>query len=118
MHERSIHQGQLLNWLANSPINDPMIAGQGSTLLLGSLTCAPRGAEPRRLLLAALEQYIDQHVSPLQEAGLARLAGFSVAFLAEIGRTPMEHGRQRRLQLAEYLLRSSELQPLNGARLA
>jgi AraC-like DNA-binding protein len=47
-------------------------------------------------------------------ADLARLAGLSVArlharFLAETGRTPMEHVRQRRLQLAEHLLRSSDL---------
>lgn len=108
-------QGQLLNWLANSPINDPVIAGQGAALLLGSLACAAPEAESRRLPLAALDQYIDQHAAhPLQVADLACLAGLSVArlharFLAETGRTPMEHVRQRRLQLAEHLLRSSDL---------
>jgi len=67
------------------------------------------------LPLAALDHYIDQHAAhPLQVADLARLAGLSVArlharFQAETGRTPMEHIRQRRLQLAEQLLRGSDL---------
>jgi len=67
------------------------------------------------LPLAALDHYIDQHAAhPLQVADLARLAGLSVArlharFLVETGRTPMEHIRQRRLQLAEQLLRDSDL---------
>lgn len=108
-------QGQLLNWLASSPINDPVIAGQGAALLLGSLACSRRQAEISGLPMAALDRYIDQHAAhPLQVADLARLAGLSVTrfharFLAETGCTPMEHIRQRRLQLAEQMLRGSDL---------
>jgi AraC-like DNA-binding protein len=108
-------QGQLLNWLASSPINDAVIAGQGAALLLGSLACNRQRSEPPGLPMAALDHYIEQHAAhPLQVADLARLAGLSVArlharFLAETGRTPMEHIRQRRLHMAEHLLRSSDL---------
>ncbi|MDH1281341.1 AraC family transcriptional regulator [Pseudomonas chengduensis] len=108
-------QGQLLNWLASSPINDPIIASQGAALLLGSLACSRQLAETPGLPMAALDRYIEQHAAhPLQVADLARLAGLSVArfharFLAETGRTPMEHIRQRRLHLAEQLLRGSDL---------
>ena len=71
--------------------------------------------QPGGLPLAALDSYIEQHAArPLQVADLARLAGLSVPrfharFLAETGRTPMEHIRQRRLQLAEQMLLSSDL---------
>ncbi|MGG2397431.1 helix-turn-helix domain-containing protein [Pseudomonas sp. SH1-B] len=108
-------QGQLLNWLANGPINDAVIAGQGAALLLGSLACRQPDAEQTRLPLAALERYIEQHLAhPLQVADLARLADLSVArlharFLAETGHTPMEHVRLLRLKRAEQLLRDSEL---------
>lgn len=108
-------QGQLLNWLANGPINDAVIAGQGAALLLGSLACQQPAGEAARLPLSALDHYIEQHAAhPLQVADLARLAGLSVArfharFLADTGRTPMEHIRQLRLQRAEQLLRDSEL---------
>jgi len=108
-------QGQLLSWLASSPINDPVIANQGAALLLGSLACGGQHVQPGGLPLAALDSYIEQHAArPLQVADLARLAGLSVPrfharFLAETGRTPMEHIRQRRLQLAEQMLLSSDL---------
>jgi AraC-like DNA-binding protein len=108
-------QGQLLGWLASSPINDVVIANQGAALLLGSLACASPEARPGGLPLAALDRHIEQHAAhPLQVADLARLAGLSVArfharFLAETGRTPMEHIRDKRLQLAERLLRGSDM---------
>ena len=108
-------QGQLLGWLAASPINDAVIAGQGAALLLGSLACGERQAQRGGLPLAALDRYIERHAAhPLQVADLARLAGLSVArfharFLAETGLTPMEHLRNQRLRLAERLLLGSEL---------
>ncbi|EJO93809.1 AraC family transcriptional regulator [Ectopseudomonas mendocina DLHK] len=108
-------QGQLLSWLASSPINDPVIANQGAALLLGSLACGGQHVQPGGLPLAALDSYIEQHAArPLQVADLARLAGLSVArfharFLAETGRTPMEHLRLQRLRLAERLLLDSDL---------
>ena len=108
-------QSQLLNWLASSPINDPVIAGQGAALLLVSLACCHQQSAPPGLPMAALDRYIERHAAhPLQVVDLARLAGLSVArfharFLAETGRTPMEYIRQRRMSLAEQLLRGSDL---------
>lgn len=109
-------QGQLLSWLASSPINDSVIAGQGAALLLGSLACSNEANTPQGLPLAALDTYIEQHAAhPLQVADLARLAGLSVArfharFLVETGLSPMEYVRNKRLQLAERLLRTTSLQ--------
>jgi AraC-like DNA-binding protein len=109
-------QGQLVSWLAASPINDPVIALQGAALLLASLahacTPAPRNSG---LPLAVLDAHIDQHAAhPLQVADLARVAGLSAArfharFLDEVGQTPMDYVRSRRLQLARHLLQSSDL---------
>lgn len=109
-------QGQLVGWLAASPINDPVIAEQGAALLLASL--ASGAAEPnpgRQLPLAAIDAHIDQHAAyPLQVADLARLAGLSTArfharFQRETGQTPMDYVRHRRLQLGLELLRHSPL---------
>ena len=109
-------QSQLVNWLAASPINDEVIAQQGAALLLASLGNA--GAQPLAapgLPLASIDAHIDRHCAhPLQVADLARLCGLSSArfharFLAETGRTPMEHVRLRRLQLGRELLLSSRL---------
>lgn len=109
-------QSQLVNWLAASPINDEVIAQQGAALLLASLGNA--GAQPLAapgLPLASIDAHIDRHCAhPLQVADLARLCGLSNArfharFLAETGRTPMEHVRLRRLQLGRELLLSSRL---------
>lgn len=106
-------QGQLLSWLASSPINDAVIAGQGAALLLGSLACTAPENLAYGLPLAALDSYIEQHAAhPLQVADLARLAGLSEArfhsrFLSETGLSPMEYVRNKRLQRAEQLLRST-----------
>ncbi|MEX6502112.1 AraC family transcriptional regulator [Pseudomonas zhanjiangensis] len=109
-------QGQLVGWLAANPSNDPVIAEQGAALLLASLVSeSGHPGEARRLPLAAIDAYIDQHAAhPLQVADLARLAGLSAArfharFLAETGQTPMEHVRNRRLQLGLDLLQNSPL---------
>ncbi len=110
------NQSRLVNWLADSPVDDPLIAQQGAILLLASLN-HPAGGQPgeRRLPYAALNAHIDRHAAhPLQVADLARIAGLSSArlharFIAECGRTPMEYVRSRRLQMALELLRGSPL---------
>lgn len=109
-------QGQLVSWLAASPINDPVIAQQGAALLLASLTNGDSPAHAGSALpLAALDAHIDRHAAhPLQVSDLARLAGLSAArfhvrFLAETGQTPMDYVRSRRLQLARQLLQGSNL---------
>lgn len=109
-------QGQLVSWLAASPINDPVIAQQGAALLLASLANgAAEQSEPAGLPLAALDAHIDRHAAhPLQVGDLARLAGLSTArfhvrFLGATGQTPMDYVRSRRLQQARQLLQDSRL---------
>ncbi|MFC6300145.1 helix-turn-helix domain-containing protein [Pseudomonas sp. CCM 7893] len=107
-------QSQLVQWLANSPLDDPLIAQQGAALLLASLN-GQACNEGRRLPYAAFNAHIDQHVAqPLEVADLARIANLSVArlharFVAECGQTPMDYLRGRRLQIAHGLLRDSQL---------
>jgi AraC-like DNA-binding protein/mannose-6-phosphate isomerase-like protein (cupin superfamily) len=109
-------QQQLLSWLVNSPIHDPVIAQQGAALLLASIASAPaQHAERSELPLASLDSYIDRHAAhPLQVADLARLSGLSAArfharFLQQTGQTPMDYVRQRRLQHGMQLLRDTQL---------
>jgi AraC-like DNA-binding protein len=109
-------QSQLVNWLANSPVSDPLIAQQGAVLLLASLNHAqPAELGARRLPYAALDAHIEQYAAyPLQVADLARVAGLSSArlharFMAECGQTPMDYIRSRRLHLAVQLLRDTAL---------
>jgi AraC-like DNA-binding protein len=104
-------QQQLVDWLAASPINDPLIAQQGAVLLLASLSSdASRAATTRSLPYARFDAHIEQNAAyPLQVADLARLAGLSSArlharFMAECGVTPMDYVRQRRLLRARQLL--------------
>lgn len=108
-------QSQLVDWLAASPVTDPLIAQQGAVLLLASLNNALPVGGGRCLPYAALNAHIDQHAAhPLQVADLARLAGLSSArlharFVAECGQTPMDYIRSRRLHMAVNLLRDSPL---------
>ncbi len=108
-------QSQLVSWLAESPLHDPVIARQGAALLLSSLSHDAQTTRRNGLPLAALDAHIDQHCAhPLQVEDLARLSGlsparFHVRFLAATGYTPMDYVRQRRLQLARQLLQHSEL---------
>ncbi|MBY8960191.1 helix-turn-helix domain-containing protein [Pseudomonas sp. MIS38] len=109
-------QSQLVHWLANSPVTDPLIAQQGAVLLLASLNHArPAEHSARRLPYAALDAHIEQYAAyPLQVADLAQIAGLSSArlharFMAECGQTPMEYIRSRRLHKAVCLLRESAL---------
>jgi len=109
-------QSQLVSWLANSPVADPLIAQQGAVLLLASLNHArPAELAARRLPYAALDAHIEQYASyPLQVADLARVAGLSSArlharFMAECGQTPMDYIRSRRLHLAVQWLRDTPL---------
>ncbi|WP_449434366.1 AraC family transcriptional regulator [Pseudomonas putida] len=110
-------QQQLVDWLASSPVDDPLIARQGAVLLLASLN--PRASASitpsRRLPYAAFDAHIEQHAAhPLQVADLARLAGLSSArlharFAAECAITPMDYIRQRRLLKARQLLAQTTL---------
>jgi len=109
-------QSQLVQWLAASPVDDPLIAQQGAVLLLASLNSP--GSRPlggKRLPLAALNAHIDRHLAhPLQVTDLARIADLSSArlhtrFVAECGQTPMDYVRSRRLHIALGLLRESAL---------
>ncbi len=105
-------QQQLVDWLAASPMDDPLIARQGAALLLASLnpTAAANVRPSQRLPYAAFDAHIEQHAAyPLQVADLARLAGLSSArlharFIAECGMTPMDYIRQRRLLKARRLV--------------
>jgi len=110
-------QQQLVDWLAASPMGDPLIARQGAALLLASLT-PPAAASIRasqRLPYAAFDAHIEQHAAyPLQVADLARLAGLSTArlharFIAECAMTPMDYMRQRRLLKARHLVEQTVL---------
>ncbi|QJI27915.1 AraC family transcriptional regulator [Pseudomonas sp. ADAK18] len=107
-------QSQLVQWLASSQLDDPLIAQQGAALLLASLN-GQAGSDGRRLPYAAFNAHIDQHAAqPLEVADLARIANLSVArlharFVAECGQTPMDYLRGRRLQIAHSLLRDSQL---------
>jgi AraC-like DNA-binding protein len=107
-------QSQLVSWLANSAVSDPLIAQQGAVLLLASLNnVKPDVMGGRRLPYAALNAHIDQHAAyPLQVADLARIADLSSArlharFVAECGQTPMDYIRSRRLHMAVGMLRDT-----------
>lgn len=108
-------QSQLVSWIAASPLTDDVIATQSAGLLLASLVAPAQQAIDTALPLAALDAHIDQHAAhPLQVADLARLCELSVAwfharFLAEIGQTPMDYVRSRRLRLGRQLLLESHL---------
>ncbi|MDR0277876.1 MAG: AraC family transcriptional regulator [Paucimonas sp.] len=109
-------QQQLVDWLAQSPVDDPLIARQGAVLLLASLNGAAALAPTQRQLpYAAFDAHIEQYAAyPLQVADLARLAGLSSArlharFMAERGITPMDYLRQRRLLRARQLLQGTAL---------
>ncbi|XVO85853.1 AraC family transcriptional regulator [Pseudomonas palleroniana] len=109
-------QNQLVQWLAHSPMEDPLIVQQGAVLLLASLNHPQAQPLPgRRLPYAAFNAHIERHVAhPLQVADLARIAELSVArlharFMAECGQTPMDYIRTRRLQKALKLLRETVL---------
>lgn len=110
-------QQQLVDWLANSPVDDPLIARQGAVLLLASLspTASAIVTPSQRLPYAAFDRYIEQQAAyPLQVADLARIAGLSTArlharFSAECGVTPMDYIRQRRLLKARELVTGTSL---------
>lgn len=109
-------QQQLVDWLAASPVNDPLIAQQGAVLLLASLnSTTPSATLHRQLPFARFDAHIEQNAAyPLQVADLARLAGLSSArlharFIAEAAMTPMDYIRQRRLLQARKLLKATDL---------
>ena len=107
----SRHQ-PLVQWLATSSMDDPLIARQGAILLLASLDAEPC-RQSSRLPYAAFDAHIARQAAyPLQVADLASLAGLSCArlharFMSERGMTPMDYIRQRRLQEARRLLETT-----------
>ncbi|MGB3125358.1 MAG: AraC family transcriptional regulator [Pseudomonas sp.] len=109
-------QSQLVQWLAHSPVDDPLIVQQGAVLLLASLNHPLAQPLPgRRLPYAAFNAHIERHAAhPLQVADLARIADLSVArlharFMTECGQTPMDYLRRHRLNMALKLLRETPL---------
>ena len=109
-------QSQLVQWLAHSPVDDPLIVQQGAVLLLASLNHPLAQPVPgKRLPYAAFNAHIERHVKhPLQVADLARIADLSVArlharFIVECGETPMDYIRSRRLHMALGMLRETPL---------
>lgn len=113
--ELSASQSGLVNWLAASAFNDPLIARQGSILLLASLNAQAAPRPTLGLPLSMLNAYIERHAAhPIQVADLARLAGLSAArfhhrFVEETGLTPMAYVRDKRLRLGRQLLHNSRL---------
>jgi AraC-like DNA-binding protein len=105
----------LVQWLAHSPVSDPLIVQQGAVLLLASLNHQQEPLPGKRLPYAAFNAHIERHVAhPLQVADLARIADLSPArlharFMAECGQTPMDYIRSRRLHMALDLLRRTPL---------
>ncbi|ROM53476.1 AraC family transcriptional regulator [Pseudomonas poae] len=109
-------QHQLVQWLAHSPVDDPLIVQQGAVLLLACLNhCQDQPLPGRRLPYAAFNAHIERHVAhPLQVADLAQISGLSAArlharFMAECGQTPMDYIRSHRLRMALKLLRETAL---------
>ena len=107
---------ELVRWLAEAALDDPIVGQQGAALLLGALagrSDAP-AADPR-LPLAQIDALIDARMRhPLQVADLASVARlsptqFHARFQAELGQTPMDYVRERRLALGRRLLSHSAL---------
>ncbi|SDG53930.1 helix-turn-helix transcriptional regulator [Phytopseudomonas seleniipraecipitans] len=111
----SVVQSGLVNWLAASPINDPLVAQQGSILLLAALSLDTDTRPTGGLPLARLDAYIERRAAyPIQVVDLARIAGLSAArfhhrFVEETGNTPMAYVRDKRLRLGRQLLHNSRL---------
>ncbi|WP_027910612.1 AraC family transcriptional regulator [Pseudomonas sp. URMO17WK12:I4] len=113
--ELSANQSGLVNWLAASAVDDPLIARQGSILLLASLNAPAAPLPALGLPMRALNAYIEQHAAyPIQVADLAGIAGLSAArfhhrFVEDTGLTPMAYVRDKRLRLGRQLLQNSRL---------
>lgn len=101
-------QVSLVRSLAGVIRQQPGLSTAGASLLLASLLQSP--AVPRRLPLAALDAYIDSHLAyPIEMKDLARIARISSSrlrhwFAVELGCSPGEYVRQRRLSHARQQL--------------
>lgn len=106
-------QTQLVSSLAGLVTQQPWLAEHSAALLLGSLLGQP--APAHRLPLERLNAYIETHMAhPLGVDDLARLSGLSASRFnhwcqQELGCTPLEYLRRKRLQRARQLLQSSRL---------
>ncbi|BDX17610.1 MAG: AraC family transcriptional regulator [Pseudomonadales bacterium] len=106
-------QTRLVSSLAGLIDQQPWLAEQSAALLLGSLLGQP--APARRLPLEKLNAFIEAHMAyPLEVADLARLSGLSSSrfnhwCLQDLGCTPLEYLRRRRLLRARQLLEHSRL---------
>ena len=109
----SSEQGALVRSLAGLIRSQPHLTDTSAALLVSALLGQP--AAPTRLPLAQLNRYIDAHLAhPLGVQDLATVAGLSASrlnhwCLQELGCTPLEYVRQRRLQYARQRLQHSAL---------
>lgn len=106
-------QTHLISSLAGLISTQPWLADSGAALLLNSLLGQPTAA--RRLPLARLNAFIEaQMARPLGVEDLARVCDLSASRFnhwcqLELGCSPLEYLRQRRLQRARQLLEHSNL---------
>ncbi|MEH6564044.1 MAG: AraC family transcriptional regulator [Halopseudomonas sp.] len=104
----SPQQSSLVRSLAGLMETQPGLSMAGASLLLASLLQQP--ALTGRLPLAALDDYIDLHLAhPIEAGDLACIAHCSASrlrhwFALELGCSPLEYVRRRRLQRARQLL--------------
>tara|TARA_Y100000782_G_scaffold111491_1_gene139685 strand:- start:4262 stop:5005 length:744 start_codon:yes stop_codon:yes gene_type:complete len=105
-------QSGLVRSLAPLIVAQPHLADASAALLIGALLGEPPA--PARLPLTRLNHYIDGHLAhPLGVADLATVSGLSASrlnhwCLRELGCTPLEYVRQRRLQRAQQLVMHTE----------
>lgn len=104
----SPQQVSLVRSLAGVIREQPGLSTAGASLLLASLL--QQSAPPSRLPMATLDTYIDSHLAyPIEVSDLARLARTSGSrlrhwFAVELGCSPTEYVRQRRLSHARQQL--------------
>ncbi len=113
----------LVRWLATAALDDPVIGQQGAALLLAALAASREPADaPARLPLDQIDALIDARMRhPLQVADLAAVAAlspthFHARFQAELGQTPMDYVRERRLARGRQMLSHGDLPIAEVAR--
>ncbi|HDY99306.1 MAG TPA: AraC family transcriptional regulator [Pseudomonas sabulinigri] len=108
LHTLTPQQGSLVRSLAGVIKEQPGLAAAGASLLLASLLQQP--AQSGRLPMATIDAYIDSHLAyPIEVGDLAQLARISHSrlrhwFALELGCSPTDYVRQRRLSSARQQL--------------